>query len=80
MLFTELHGVFPNDLPFDIDRHRATPFKITDKNAIISGIRLFLAGFVARFIFHKIYITSSNQLYIQFVEATYQKASLNLGL
>jgi len=31
MVFNELHGTFPSDLPFDIDRHRATPFKISDK-------------------------------------------------
>lgn len=31
LLFNEIHGIFPTDLPFDIDRHRATPFKIKDK-------------------------------------------------
>jgi hypothetical protein len=31
ILFNKVHGNFPNDLPFDIDRHRATPFNITDK-------------------------------------------------
>ena len=31
MLFNEHHGKFPDDLPFDIDRHRATRFKIIDK-------------------------------------------------
>ncbi|MGB8192315.1 MAG: hypothetical protein WCF67_10375, partial [Chitinophagaceae bacterium] len=28
MLFNTVHGNFPNDLPFDIDRHRATKFTI----------------------------------------------------
>lgn len=32
LLFNNFHGTFPNDLPFDIDRHRATPFSITNKN------------------------------------------------
>ncbi len=31
MVFNEAHGIFPTDLPFDIDRHRSTPFKIMDK-------------------------------------------------
>ena len=31
LLFNEHHGTFPNDLPFDVDRHRATPFTISDK-------------------------------------------------
>lgn len=31
MLFNKIHGNFPIDLPFDIDKHRATPFSITDK-------------------------------------------------
>lgn len=31
MVFNQVHGTFPTDLPFDIDRHRSTPFKITDK-------------------------------------------------
>ena len=31
MLFNSNFGTFPNDLPFDIDRHRASPFSITDK-------------------------------------------------
>lgn len=31
MLFNKVHGTFPTDLPFDIDRHRATPFEINDK-------------------------------------------------
>ena len=31
MVFNEVHGTFPTDLPFDIDRHRSTPFKIKDK-------------------------------------------------
>lgn len=31
MVFNKFHGKFPTDLPFDIDRHRATPFTITDK-------------------------------------------------
>lgn len=26
------YGTFPNDLPFDIDRHRATPFMVSEKN------------------------------------------------
>lgn len=26
------YGTFPDDLPFDIDRHRATPFKVKEKN------------------------------------------------
>ncbi|MGI4736635.1 MAG: hypothetical protein ACRYG7_15790 [Janthinobacterium lividum] len=30
LLFNEHHGKFPLDLPFDVDRHRATPFTITD--------------------------------------------------
>lgn len=32
MVFNEVHGTFPIDLPFDIDRHRSTRFKIKDKN------------------------------------------------
>jgi len=32
MLFNTIHGNFPNDLPFDIDRHRSTPFTVNDKN------------------------------------------------
>lgn len=28
MLFNEAHGKFPADTPFDIDRHRATPYKL----------------------------------------------------
>lgn len=32
MLFNTTHGTFPNDLPFDIDRHRATPFSVKGKN------------------------------------------------
>lgn len=31
MVFNEVHGVFPIDLPFDIDRHRSMRFKIQDK-------------------------------------------------
>jgi hypothetical protein len=31
MLFNTNYGKFPDDLPFDIDRHRATPFLIKDK-------------------------------------------------
>lgn len=31
MLFNTNYGAFPADLPFDIDRHRATPFSIKDK-------------------------------------------------
>jgi hypothetical protein len=30
LLFNEQYGNFPNDLPFDVDRHRATPFTIAD--------------------------------------------------
>lgn len=30
MLFNKVHGIFPTDLPFDIDRHRSTPFEIKD--------------------------------------------------
>jgi hypothetical protein len=30
LLFNKQHGKFPHDLPFDVDRHRATPFTITD--------------------------------------------------
>jgi len=26
MLFNKAYGIFPNDVPFDIDRHRASPF------------------------------------------------------
>lgn len=29
LLFNTEHGVFPNDLPFDFDRHRASPFRLT---------------------------------------------------
>jgi hypothetical protein len=32
LLFNKHYGNFPNDLPFDIDRHRSTPFKITGKD------------------------------------------------
>lgn len=32
MLFNTNFGNFPQDLPFDIDRHRATKFSIKDKN------------------------------------------------
>lgn len=32
LLFNKSFGNFPDDLPFDIDRHRATPFSISDKN------------------------------------------------
>lgn len=32
LLFNENFGSFPNDLPFDVDRHRATKFKIANKN------------------------------------------------
>lgn len=32
MLFNTNFGSFPNDLPFDIDRHRASPFSIKDKS------------------------------------------------
>lgn len=31
LVFNKIYGTFPNDLPFDIDRHRATPFSIKDK-------------------------------------------------
>ncbi len=31
LVFNENHGTFPGDLPFDIDRHRATPFNVKDK-------------------------------------------------
>ena len=31
LLFNKEFGVFPQDLPFDIDRHRTTPFSIKDK-------------------------------------------------
>jgi hypothetical protein len=31
MVFNTVHGTFPDDLPFDIDRHRSTPFSIKDK-------------------------------------------------
>lgn len=31
LLFNTNYGDFPNDLPFDVDRHRATKFKINDK-------------------------------------------------
>lgn len=31
MVFNKAHGTFPQDLPFDIDRHRSTPFEIKDK-------------------------------------------------
>ena len=27
MLFNECYGTFPDDLPFDVDRHRASPYK-----------------------------------------------------
>lgn len=32
LLFNTEFGTFPQDLPFDIDRHRATPFSIKNKN------------------------------------------------
>ena len=32
LVFNTFHGTFPNDLPYDIDRHRAIPFSISDKN------------------------------------------------
>jgi hypothetical protein len=32
LLFNTNYGDFPNDLPFDVDRHRATKFKINDKS------------------------------------------------
>jgi hypothetical protein len=32
LLFNTQYGTFPNDLPFDIDRHRASKFKIRDKS------------------------------------------------
>lgn len=32
LLFNKEFGAFPKDLPFDIDRHRTTPFSIKDKN------------------------------------------------
>ncbi len=32
MLFNVNFGTFPNDLPFDIDRHRATSYSIKDKD------------------------------------------------
>tara|TARA_R110002050_G_scaffold71771_2_gene154347 strand:+ start:5541 stop:6572 length:1032 start_codon:yes stop_codon:yes gene_type:complete len=32
LLFNKEFGAFPQDLPFDIDRHRTTPFSIKDKN------------------------------------------------
>lgn len=32
MLFNTNYGNFPQDLPFDVDRHRATVFSIKDKN------------------------------------------------
>ncbi|WP_431136947.1 hypothetical protein [Psychroserpens mesophilus] len=32
LLFNKAFGTFPQDLPFDIDRHRTTPFCIIDKN------------------------------------------------
>ncbi|CAA0198068.1 TIR domain-containing protein [Tenacibaculum maritimum] len=32
MLFNTNFGSFPSDLPFDIDRHRASPFSITDNS------------------------------------------------
>lgn len=32
MLFNQEFGNFPSDLPFDIDRHRASPYKINSEN------------------------------------------------
>lgn len=32
MVFNKNYGTFPQDLPFDIDRHRTTVFSIKDKN------------------------------------------------
>lgn len=32
MLFNQEFGNFPNDLPFDIDRHRASPYKISQES------------------------------------------------
>lgn len=32
LLFNNFHGTFPNDLPFDINRHRGTPFSIINKD------------------------------------------------
>jgi len=32
LLFNKEFGTFPKDLPFDVDRHRATSFSIKDKN------------------------------------------------
>ncbi|MFA6273964.1 MAG: hypothetical protein WC662_02280 [Candidatus Paceibacterota bacterium] len=32
MVFNTNYGNFPDDLPFDVDRHRATVFSIKDKN------------------------------------------------
>lgn len=32
LLFNTKFGNFPGDLPFDIDRHRASKFQITDRN------------------------------------------------
>jgi hypothetical protein len=41
MLFNKVHGTFPDDLPFDIDRHRATPFTVKDKKDISGKIQLY---------------------------------------
>ncbi len=37
LLFNESFGVFPQDLPFDFDRHRASPFKLPEGSAPKKG-------------------------------------------
>jgi hypothetical protein len=32
LVFNKKYGTFPDDLPFDIDRHRAIPFSVQNKN------------------------------------------------
>lgn len=32
LLFNKEHGTFPDDIPFDFDRHRASPYRLSIKN------------------------------------------------